>query len=159
MKMKTISTVMAVAILLAACGKKNASPVAEPAMSAWQQGDKSMAVSRFLAADWSRRPLFASDSVLSLTEHQFAAFQGSERQAKSDELKKQSDSLMLLASTVGVAGYDAASKGDVSLAKRYYTSMKQCGTAMNNPDYLSDVQFAGLVMIKEADTELAKLGK
>ena len=66
---------------------------------------------------------------------------------------------MLLGSTVGVAGWDAASKGDVSLAKRYYTSLRQCGTAMNNPDYLNDVQFAGLVMIKEADTELAKLGK
>src|SRR3974390_2042361 len=89
MKIQTISTVMAVTILIAGCGKQStssgpspapakeqtsttsAAPVAQAAMLAWQQGDKSTAVSKFLDADWNARPLFPPDSPLSLTEAQF----------------------------------------------------------------------------------------
>jgi predicted small lipoprotein YifL len=64
MKNTTITVIMAVTILIAGCGKKSpsssatpppaqtdASPAAQPALTAWQQGDKAAAVSSFLAAD------------------------------------------------------------------------------------------------------------
>jgi hypothetical protein len=79
MKTTAIVTVLA-ASLLAGCGKKPASPSSPPstvapvtqsAMTAWQQGDKTAAVTSFVETDWSRRPLFESGSTLSLSEDQF----------------------------------------------------------------------------------------
>jgi hypothetical protein len=178
MKIQTISTAIAVAILLSGCGKQNASsgtspapardqtsaasaasPVTQASMSAWQQGDKSTAVSSFLAADWSTRPLFASDSVLSLTESQFASLSAADQQAKSGEMTKQLGLLKQLAAAVAQAGRDAASKGDATQAQKCFTSLKQCGTALSSPDCLSLVQLVGKAFTKTADTELAKIGK
>jgi len=177
MKIQTISAVVAATILLVGCGKQNtssgtspspakeqpsaasASPVAQAALSAWQQGDQSTAVSSFLAADWSARPLFASDSVLSLTEAQFASLSAADRQAKSGEMTKQLDSLKRLAAAVAQAGRDAASKGDTAQAQKCFTSLKQCGAALSSPDCLSLVQLVGKAFTKMADTELAKIGK
>jgi len=44
------------------------SPVPEPPLTAWQHGDKTDAVNKFVSGDWTARPLFDSNSVLSLTE-------------------------------------------------------------------------------------------
>jgi hypothetical protein len=178
MKIQTISTIMAVTILLAGCGKQNtssgtspssakeqtgtaasAAPVAQAAMSAWQQGDKSTAVSKFLDADWSARPLFPPDSPLSLTEAQFQLLSNTDRQAKSNEMLPQVSALKALAAAVAQAGRDAASKGDAAQAQQCFASLKQCGTALSSPDCLSLVQLVGKAFNKMADTELAKLGK
>jgi hypothetical protein len=179
MKIQTISTVIAATILLVGCDKQNtssgtssspaeeqgratsAAPVAQAAMSAWQQGDESTAVSSFLAADWSARPLFASDSVLSLTEDQFKSLSDTDRQAKSGEMKmiKQLGSFMRLGVAVAQAGRDAASKGDIAQAQKSFTSLKQCGAALSSPDRMSHVQLIGRTFSKMADTELSKIGK
>ncbi len=154
------------ALLLSGCGKKSgqpsatpsaANPVAQPAMTAWQQGDKSTAVTRFVETDWSARPLFASNSTLSLTEDQFKALSDAGRQARSGEMMKQLDSLKQLAAAVAQAGREAASKGDSAQARKYYTSLKQCGTALSGQDCLSIVQLVGKALNKMADTELAKI--
>jgi len=178
MKIQTISAVMAVTILLAGCGKQNtpsgtassttngqtsvpavaAAPVAQAAMSAWQQGDKAAAVSSFLAADWSSRPLFASNSLLSLTEDQFKALSEADRQTRSGEIR-QLDSMKQLAAAVAQAGRDAATKGDTAQAQKCFTALKQCGAALSSPDSLSLVQLVGKALNKMADTELAKIGK
>src|ERR1035441_2937394 len=105
MKNTTMTVIMAATILIAGCGKKSpsssttpppaeaeaasSSPVAQAALTAWQQGDKAAAVSSFLAADWSARPLFAADSPLSLSESQFKALSDADRQAKSREMMTQ----------------------------------------------------------------------
>jgi hypothetical protein len=166
MKTTTISAVLTVSLLLAGCGKKaspptstppGAAPVAQPAMTAWQQGDKSSAVSRFIETDWSTRPLFASDSTLSLSEDQFKALSDAERQAKSGEMMSQLDSLKKLAAAVAQAGRDAASKGDTAQARKQFTSLRQCGTALDSPDCLSLVQLVGKAFKKTGDTELAKI--
>ena len=177
MKMQTISTIMAAAILLAGCGKQNtssgtspssakeqtsaasAAPVAQAALLAWQQGDKSTAVSKFLDADWSARPLFPQDSPLSLTEAQFQSLTNTDRQAKSNEMLPQVSALKALAAAVAQAGRDAASKGDAAQAQKCFASLKQFGTALSSPDCLSLVQLVGKAFNKMADTELAKLGK
>ena len=166
---------MAATILITGCGKKSSSssatppaqaeaassssPVSQPALAAWQQGDKAAAVSSFVAADWSARPLFTADSVLSLSEDQFKALSDADRQAKASELTAQLDSFKQLAAAVRQAGSDAASKGDAAQARKYFTSLKQCGTALASPDYLSLVQLVGQGFIKKADTELAKIGQ
>ena len=128
-------------------------------MSAWQQGDQSAAISSFLAADWSARPLFASDSVLSLTEDQFKSLSDADRQAKSGEMTKQLDSLKRLAAAVAQAGRDAASNGDTAQAQKCFTSLKQCGAALSSPDCLGLVQLVGKAFSRMADTGLAKMGK
>src|ERR1035438_7674828 len=109
MKNAIITGVMAATILIAGCGKKSSSssatppsqavvassssPVSQPALAAWQQGDKAAAVSSFLGADWSARPLFAAGSVLSLSEAQFKALSNADRQAKANEMTAQLASL------------------------------------------------------------------
>jgi hypothetical protein len=177
MKMQTLSTIMAATILLAGCGKQNtssgtspspakeqtstasAAPVAQAALLAWQQGDKSTAVDRFLDADWTARPLFPPDSPLSLTEAQFQSLSNTDRQAKSNEALPQISALKALAAAVAQAGRDAATKGDTAQARKCFASLKQCGTALSGPDCLSLVQLVGKAFNKMADTELAKLGK
>jgi len=168
---------MAVAILLVGCSKQNISsgnspspakerasaafmsPVAQAALSSWQRGDQSAAVSSFLAADWSVRPIFASDSVLNLTEDKFKSLSVADQQAKSAEIGNQLGSLKRLAAAVTQAGRDAAAKGDTTQAQNYFTSLKQCGAALNSPDSLIIVQLVGNSLDKMADTELAKIGK
>jgi hypothetical protein len=177
MKIQTIGTIMAVTILLAGCGKQNtssgtspssakeqtstasAAPVAQAAMLAWQHGDKSTAVSKFLDADWSARPLFPPDSPLSLTEAQFQSLSNTDRQAKSNEMLPQVSALKALAAAVAQAGRDAASKGDSAQAQKCFASLKRCGTALSSPDCLSLVQLVGKAFNKMADTEVATLGK
>ena len=178
MKIAIITGVMTTTILIAGCGKKNgssvssatqptaqtdaassSSPVSQPALTAWQQGDKAAAVSSFLAADWSARPLFAAGSTLSLNEDQFKALSDADRQAKSREMMTQLPLLKQLAAAVAQAGRDAASKGDAPQARKYFTSLKQFGAALESPDYTLIVQLVGKGMEKTADTELAKIGQ
>ena len=168
---------MAAAILLAGCGKPSttpggtatlptapaaataaANPVSQPALSAWQQGDKAAAVAGFLAADWSARPLFAADSPLSLSESQLMALSDADRQAKSAELNTQLDVFKQLGRAAIQAGLDAAAKGDPAQARKCFTALKQCGAALAGPDSSRLVQLVGQSLTKRADTELAKLG-
>ncbi|MGD0744442.1 MAG: hypothetical protein ABSA45_04725 [Verrucomicrobiota bacterium] len=178
MKIQTIGAVLAFSFLLTGCGKKNvpistspspsndqtntasaALSVTQPALTAWQQGDKAAAVGSYVAANWSARPLFAAGSPLSLNDSQFKALSDAHRQAKSGELTAQLDSFKQLAAAVAQAGRDAASKGDTAQARMCFTSLKQCGTALDSPDCLIIVRLVGQGLKKRADTELAKLGQ
>ena len=162
MRTTAIVTVLA-ASLLAGCEKKSAShssppspmaPVTQSAMTAWQQGDQTAAVTRFVETDWSSRPLFASGSALSLTEDQFKALSNSERQTKSSEMMPQVDSLKQLAAAVAQAGRDAAAKGD---ARKHFVALKECGAALDTSDSLALVRLVGQGMKKRAETEMSKL--
>ena len=168
MKTTTISAVLALSLLLTGCGKKAgppgstasaAAPIAQPSMTAWQQGDKATAISSFVETEWSSGPLFAANSTLSLSEDQFKALSNADRQAQSGEMMSQLDSLKKLAAAVAQAGRDAASKGDTIQARKYFTSLKQCGTALDNADRLRMVQLVGQALKKMADAELAKVGQ
>jgi hypothetical protein len=178
MKTKIITGIMTGAMLLAGCGKKSdssggspspakeqqntaltATPAVQPALNAWERGDKSSAVSRFLETDWSARPLFTPGSTLSLSEDQFKSLSEAERQAKSSEMMPQIDSFKRLAAAVAQAGVDAASKGDSAQARKYFSSLKQCGEALDSPDSLALVKLVGQAIRKKADTELSKLSR
>ena len=174
MKYTTISVVMAATILIAGCGKKSPSssttpppaqagaasslPIAQSALLDWQQGDKAAAVSSFLAADWNARPLFAAASTLSLSEAQFNAFSDAENQAKSADLFSQLDSLKQLARAVVQAGDDAADKGDIAQARKCFTSLEQCGDALDTSSGRM-VKLVGQAFQKLAKSKLAKIGQ
>ena len=96
---------------------------------------------------------------MSLTEDQFKALSIADRQAKSGELTAQLDSFKRLAAAVAQAGRDAASKGDAATAKKYFTSLKQCGTALESPDCLQLVKLVGKAIEKMSDKEMAKIGQ
>jgi len=175
MKTTIIIGVLAITVLMAGCGRKSsssaatpptappdavaASPAAQSALTAWQQGDKAAAVSSFLAADWSSRPLFAAASTLNLSEDQFKALSEAERQAKSTDMTSQIASLKQLAQAVVQAGRDAAAKGDAAQARKYFASLKQFGTALESPNCMLLVQLVGKAFVKMADAESAKLGQ
>jgi hypothetical protein len=167
MKIPTISIVAAASILLVGCSKQNTSsstspatgmPIAQPAMTAWQQGDKATAVTTFVATDWSSRPLFAANSVLSLSEGQFNAFSEAEANAKSSELLSQLDSLKQLARAVVQTGDDAAAKGDTAQSRKCFTSLEQCGAALDTSS-LRIVKLVGQAFQKLAKSKLAKIGQ
>ena len=101
--------------------------------------------------------MFASDSTLSLSEGQFVALSNAERQSKSGEMMSQLASLKQLARAVAQAGRDAASKGDTAQARKHFTSLKQCGTALDSPDCLRIVQLVGQALKKMGDAELANI--
>jgi hypothetical protein len=96
---------------------------------------------------------------LSLSEDQFKALSDADRQTKSNEMMPQLDAMKQLAAAVAQAGRDAASKGDATQAQKYFTSLKQCGTALDSPDSLRLVQLVGQALKKMSDKELSKIGK
>lgn len=165
MKNIILTVIMAATTLIAAtlptAQANAASPIAaaQPPLTAWKRGDKTAAVSSFLAADWSARPLFATGSPLNLSEAQFKALSETERQAKSTELLSQIASLKQMMQAVAQAGQDAASKGDPSQARKYFTAIKQCGTALESSDFTQLVQLVGKAFVKKANAELAKVGQ
>lgn len=144
-------------------------PVMQSVLTIWQQGDKSAAVAAFLETDWSARPLFAPGSTLSLSETQFQArmkpvwmrfwIPGYAKRAEAQRIQmtKELSEVKQLAAAVAQAGRDAAAKQDLAQAAKHFTSLKQCGAALNRPDSLAIVKLVGQAMTKMADGELAKL--
>jgi hypothetical protein len=171
MKYLIITGAMA-AIMFAGCSKNvssggsttsptaQADAILQPALTAWQQGDKATAVSNFLAADWSDRPSSVSGSILSLTKDQYHALSDADRQAKSVQVTAQLKALRdMTEHGVEQAGLDAASKGDSAQARKCFMSLKQCGTALDSPDVMQIVQLTGQALKKIADKEMAKISQ
>jgi hypothetical protein len=168
MKATALGAVLAASLLFAGCGQQSPPPAAsssvaahvtQSALAAWQEGDQAAAVSRFVETDWNSGPLFSSSSALSLTEDQFKALSNAERQAKSAEMLPQIDALKRLAAAVAQAGRDAASKGDTAQARKYFTSLKGCGTALDTSNSLALVRLVGQGLKKRADTEMSTLAQ
>ena len=132
-------------------------PVLQPVLALWQQGDKSAAVGRFLATDWSARPLFPSNSAWSLSEDQFRSLSEADGRAKASELTTQVGELKQMAAAVAQAGRDAAAKQDSAQAIKAFTSLKECGEALDRPNSSKNVELTGRWLKKLAEGELAKL--
>jgi hypothetical protein len=158
------------AAALIGCGKKSneattpsaaggtATPAAEPILTAWQQGNQSAAVSSFVEADWSKRPLFTPGSTLSLSEGQFLALSMSEREEKSKEMLPQLSELKSLANAVVQAGHEAAARNDAALARKHFTALQQFGAAIDTEESMQIVRLVGRAVKKLGDDALAKLG-
>ena len=178
MNKNTLATLAAIGLIgvgVTACSKKTDSsgnpppskgqqdltsattPVTQAVLTAWQQGDKSAAVSRFLETDWSARPLFKPGSTLSLSEDQFKSLSEADGRTKSSEITAQVGELKQLGLAVAQTGRDAAAKKDLAQAVKVFTSLKQFGEALDRPESSSIVQLTGRSLKRVADSELAKM--
>jgi hypothetical protein len=125
----------------------------ESVLIAWRSGDQAAAVARFVQVDWTAHPLFATDSVLGLSESQFRAIPEPSHRAKLEELSSQVAVLKEIARAVAAAGRDAAAKRDIANAEKDFTSLKQCGEALSAPDLTDLVRGTGNAMKRMADAK------
>ncbi len=165
-------TILTIGLVVVGCRKPatttaTAIPVAQPALTAWQQGDKAGAISTFLAADWSTGPFFAPDTLLSLTE---AEFSGRVKpvslpgfvwtggiEARRVQLTKELATMKQLAAAVAQAGRDAAATNDVALARMHFTSLQRFATALDTTNSLAILRLDAQAFKKRAERELATL--
>jgi pantothenate kinase len=129
----------------------------EQAISAWQQGDRAAAVSRFTEIDWSRGAAFSKNAASSLREKDLATLTPADRQRRMEEVMAQLKELKPLFSAVAQAGKDAAAKKDYAEARRCFTKLNQCGEALDTPDGLLIVKLVGRAAKKMAAKESALL--
>lgn len=170
-KVLTIAGVVAATTLLVSCGKKTSPPESsampslpalEPALKAMLSGDKATAITVFLGADWSARPLFVAGSPLSRSDdqqHEIRARSEADYHASSLAITTELTHLNQLKGLIRDAGSDAISKGDVAQAQKCFTALKQFGTALDRPEYTKMVQSEGRVSKKEADIGMQKIQK
>jgi len=165
-------TVTVLTLAVVGCRKQTppvitATPVAQPALTAWLQGDRAGAVSNFLAADWTAGPLFAPDAILSLTETEFSrqvkpgwisGFEHTARmEAAREQMFKELATLKQLAAAVAQAGRDAAATNDLTLARKHFTSLQRCAAALDTTNSLRILRLDAQAIKKRAGSELATL--
>lgn len=138
-------------------------PALEAALAALDQGDKDRAINSFVAADWSSGPLFSSSSLLSLSEDQYAQLlrnmSKAEREAKGKELPGMVRSIRELAFAVKDAALEKVAKGEIDGARKYFTALKECGTAIENGDYTHLLKMVGRAVKNIGEGELEKLSQ
>ena len=144
-----------------------AAPVVQPALAAWQQGDRVGAVSNFLTADWSAGPLFAPDSILSLTEAEFRGQAKPVRmpgfvmtggmEAMRVQMTKELATMKQLAAAVAQAGRDAAATNDVASARKHFTSLQRFAAILDTTNSLAILRLDAQAIKRKADAELATL--
>ncbi len=144
-----------------------AAPAIQPALAAWQRGDRAGAVGSFLTTDWSAGPIFAPNSVLSLTEAQFQAGArpitlpgtvltgGTE--AVRVQMTKEIDTVKHLAAAVAQAGRDAAATNDVALARKHFASLQRFAAALDTTNSLAILRLVAQGISKKAAIESATL--
>lgn len=133
-------------------------PVIQPILTVWQEGQREAAIAAFLDADWNARPIFPTGMALGLTDAQMKGLPDADRQLKTNEMFAQLGMVQQLVTAVSDAAQDAVSKGDTARARQCYLALKQFGTALDNPANEPHVQHLGLVAKNMAKLGLAKLG-
>lgn len=164
-------TLLTLGLAVVGCRKQppttaTAASAAQPALTAWQQGDRAGAVSTFLTADWTAGPLFAPDSMLSLTEAEFSGQMRPLRmpgfmttggiEARRVQMTKELATMKQLAAAVAQAGRDAATN-DVALARRHFTSLQRFAAALDTTNSLGILRLDAQAIRKRAERELAAL--
>src|SRR6266511_554223 len=122
-----------------------AAPAIQPALAAWQRGDRAGAVGSFLTTDWSAGPIFAPNSVLSFTE------------AVRVQMTKEIDTVKHLAAAVAQAGRDAAATNDVALARKHFASLQRFAAALDTTNSLAILRLVAQGISKKAAIESATL--
>ncbi len=134
----------------------------ETILADWQSGRSTTAVSNFVAADWSARPLFTNGSALNLTEGEFrariqsmldpeaVASMGTNLMAEIDPIKR-------LAAAVGQEGQQAAAQHDYAKARKYFAALQNFGVALDSTNSLGLLRMVGQGLRKRSEIELGKL--
>ena len=134
-------------------------PVMQPILTAWQEGNGPAAIARFTGANWNARPLFPASMAVGLTESQFKGLSGSDRNLRNNEMMAQLDLIKQIVMTINEAGQDAAAKGDNIRALKLFTALNQCGAALDDPAAQILVKQVGQVCKGMGGRGLAKLGQ
>ena len=140
-------------------------PAIQPALAAWQQGDQGGAVSNFIAADWKAGPIFATNSMLSLTESEYLSQVQSVRgggvtrnqEAKSAQMLDELRTIKELVAAVSIASREAAAAGQVDSARKHFASLQQFGAALDHHQSLNILRLEARAIQKNADRELQKI--
>ena len=165
-------TLLTLGLAVVGCRKQppttaTAASAAQPALTAWQQGDRAGAVSTFLTADWTAGPLFAPDSMLSLTEAEFSGQMRPLRmpgfmttggiEARRVQMTKELATMKQLAAAVAQAGRDAAATNDVASARKHFTSLQRFAAILDTTNSLAILRLDAQAIKRKADAELATL--
>jgi hypothetical protein len=140
-------------------------PAIQPALAAWQQGDKDGTVRNFLAADWRAGPIFAPESMLSLTESEYLSQMQPvpgfnvtrDMEAKGEQMLKELRTMKELVAAVTQAGREAAATNNTALARKHFYSLQRFGAALDHHQSLSVLRLEGRAIKKKAGVELQQL--
>lgn len=124
-------------------GDKKEPATLEDAMKLWSAGRQDEAMAKFLAVDFSRRPLFPSGSVLNYTEAQFIALPQAARDKLSQQMLGDIRVLKEVSAHVRTAGKAAHDAGDSARADQCTAKLQQCGDAFDQPDSLALLKLVG----------------
>lgn len=133
-------------------------PVIQPILTVWQEGNSEAAINAFVQANWNARPIFPAGMAVGLTDAQLQGLPDVDRQLKTNEMEAQVGLIGDLVTAVSNAAQDAVSNGDAARAKECYLALRRFGTALDNPANLPQVKHVGQVAKNMAKLGLAKLG-
>jgi hypothetical protein len=107
-------------------------------------------VKAFLAADFSRRPLFAAGSPLNLKEAELADLPAAARDRAMKETTARLQELKQLARAVADRGKEALARGEKDQARKIYGQLGKCGAALDDAESLMIVRLVGQAVRKLA---------
>lgn len=131
---------------------KQAPATLDQALTLWRAGKKDEAAAKFLAVDFTKRPLFPSGSVLNYTEKQFMALPRTAAEKLSKQMLEDISGLKGLCAQVNDTGRSALNQGDKAMAEKCTAQLKQCGKALDHPDSLALLKLVGKAVQKMAAT-------
>lgn len=134
----------------AARADKRATATLDQAMTLWRGGKKDEAVAKFMAVDFSRRPLFPASSVLNYTEAQFIALPQAARDKLSTQMNADIRVLKEICANIGETAKSALAGGAAAKSDKYSAQLKKCGDALNQPDSLALLKLVGKAIQKRA---------
>lgn len=133
-------------------------PVIQPILTVWQEGNSAAAINTFVEANWNARPIFPAGMAAGLTDAQMQGLPDADRQLRSHEMEAQVGLIGDLITAVSNAAQDAVSNGDAARARGCYLALRRFGTAFDNPANQAQVKHLGQVARNMAKLGLAKLG-
>lgn len=116
-------------------------------MKLWREGKQSDAVDKFLAVDFSKRPLFPTGSVLNLTEAEFIELPSAARDKMSKAMLDDIQIIKLIAGQVKDLAKTPAK------AAQCRSQLKAAGEAFDRPGGLALLKLVGQALKKMAATQ------
>ncbi len=113
-------------------------------MKLWREGKQSDAVAKFLAVDFSKRPLFPTGSVLNMTEAEFSGLPGAARDKMSKAMFDDIQTIKLIAGQVKELAKTPAKSAPC------LSQLKAAGEAFDRPDGLALLKLVGQAFKKMA---------
>lgn len=156
-------------VACAGCGRKQAAGTsdkspsapgtasAQPALDLWMAGDTAAATEQFLQADFRQGPLFTAASPLRLSETELLSLPVSERQAKIEQVMRQTGELRKLAGHIAKSGQEAVGRKDIATARQHFEKLQQFGAALEQANPPKITQLAAQAIKKQAEQALARL--